>query len=275
MDRPVVPRSRRSARRLSAADTGRTAGDANDEALELRRLLPDVPHVQNADRVAAARKAVAEFGCRAIVLDDGFQHRRIARDFDIVLLDALAPFGFGTCLSAGHAPRADRGAAAGRRRRPFPRRLARPGPARGDLANRPRPCPRGPFAPRRSTPRGSLISAGGERMPLDEMWDQPVAALCGIGNPAGFRHTLEQCGCQACRIPRVPRPPSLYATDVRRLARWADGLDVSAVLCTCKDLVKLAVDRLGDKPLWAVRIEIEFLTGQAPLESRLRRLCSV
>ena len=80
---------------------GAQSGDANDEALELRRLLPDVPHIQNPDRVAAARQAVAEFGCRAIVLDDGFQHRRIGRDFDIVLLDALAPFGFGHVFPRG------------------------------------------------------------------------------------------------------------------------------------------------------------------------------
>ena len=120
----------------------------------------------------------------------------------------------------------------------------------------------------------SLISASGERMPLDEMWDQPVAALCGIGNPAGFRHTLEQCGCQIAGFREFPDHHRYTPCDLQRLARWADELDVSAVFCTCKDLVKLAVDRLGDKPLWAVRIEIEFLAGQAPLESRLRRLCS-
>ena len=52
----------------------------NDEALELEQKLPDVPHVQNPDRVAAARVAIEEFECQLILLDDAFQHRRIHRD---------------------------------------------------------------------------------------------------------------------------------------------------------------------------------------------------
>ena len=70
------------------------ADGKNDEALELEQALPGVPHVQNPDRVAAAREAIEQFGCQVILLDDGFQHRRLARDLDIVLLDASAPFGF-------------------------------------------------------------------------------------------------------------------------------------------------------------------------------------
>ena len=66
----------------------------NDEAMELHRSLPEVPHVQNPDRVAGAERAINEFGCQVVLLDDGFQHRRLARDLDIVLLDASAPFGF-------------------------------------------------------------------------------------------------------------------------------------------------------------------------------------
>ncbi len=82
--------------RVTIVSRGYKAGDGatNDEALELEQKLPDVPHVQNPDRVAAARMAIEEFEAQAIVLDDAFQHRRIARDLDIVLLDALAPFGF-------------------------------------------------------------------------------------------------------------------------------------------------------------------------------------
>ena len=67
---------------------------ANDEARELAWKLPDVPHVQDPDRVAAARRAIREFACQVLVLDDAFQHRRIGRNLDIVLLDALEPFGF-------------------------------------------------------------------------------------------------------------------------------------------------------------------------------------
>ena len=80
---------------------GSAAGEANDEALELRLLLPDVPHVQNPDRVAGGREAVEKYGAQLVLLDDGFQHRRIARDLDIVLLDALTPFGYGHVFPRG------------------------------------------------------------------------------------------------------------------------------------------------------------------------------
>ena len=66
----------------------------NDEARELEWKLPGVPHVQDPDRVAAAHRAIGEFGCEVLVLDDAFQHRRIGRDLDIVLLDALEPLGY-------------------------------------------------------------------------------------------------------------------------------------------------------------------------------------
>ncbi|HWA99925.1 MAG TPA: tetraacyldisaccharide 4'-kinase, partial [Pirellulales bacterium] len=77
------------------------AGARNDEALELEQRLPDVPHVQNADRAAAARMAIEEFEAQVIVLDDGFQHRRLARDLDIVLLDAADPWGSGYVFPRG------------------------------------------------------------------------------------------------------------------------------------------------------------------------------
>ena len=68
---------------------GARRGRPNDEAMELAARLPSVPHLQNADRVAAARQALASNPRQVLILDDAFQHRRIARDLDIVLLDAL------------------------------------------------------------------------------------------------------------------------------------------------------------------------------------------
>ena len=73
---------------------GAADGKHNDEALELAQSLPNVPHIQNRDRVAAAQQAIRDFKSQLILLDDGYQHRRLGRDLDIVLLDALEPFGF-------------------------------------------------------------------------------------------------------------------------------------------------------------------------------------
>ncbi len=80
---------------------GSQNGQPNDEARELAEQLPDVPHLQDADRVRGAQQAIAQHGAQVILLDDGFQHRRLHRDLDIVLVDALQPFGSEHLLPRG------------------------------------------------------------------------------------------------------------------------------------------------------------------------------
>ena len=80
---------------------GRAPGAAlNDEGLLLQRRLPWLLQEQDPDRVAAGKKLV-DRGADFVVLDDGFQHRRLHRDLDVVCLDARLPFSNGHCLPAG------------------------------------------------------------------------------------------------------------------------------------------------------------------------------
>ncbi len=92
---------------------GRGEADVNDEALELHSRLPDVPHVQDPDRVEAARIAVEELQTQLILMDDGFQHRRLHRDLNLVVIDATCPFGYGHLLPRRITARATDGPAAG------------------------------------------------------------------------------------------------------------------------------------------------------------------
>lgn len=94
----------RTERGLCALGPGDRAGDwrrIGDEPALLRQRLPGVPMVIAADRVAAAREAIRRFGAETLILDDGFQHRWLARDVDVVLLDALRPFDNGHLLPRG------------------------------------------------------------------------------------------------------------------------------------------------------------------------------
>jgi tetraacyldisaccharide 4'-kinase len=243
-------------------------GAANDEALELAQKLPDVPHVQNADRIAGAQQAIDERGCQAIVLDDGFQHRRIARDLDIALLDSLEPFGHEHVFPRGMLreplaglnradcivlTRADMLVPADRERIRKRARLLAP---RALLAE----CVHKPLA---------LVAASGAESPLVALRGNRVAAFCGIGNPAGFRHTLASCGYDVGLFREFADHHAYPKTDTGSLDDWARQAEVAAVICTHKDLVKINLDRLGDKPLWALRIGLEFLTGQPELQSQL------
>ena len=250
---------------------GTRHGSPNDEARELQWKLPGVPHVQNPDRVAAARSAIDEFHCRAIVLDDAFQHRRIGRDLDVVLLDALEPLGFGHVFPRGTL-------------REPPEGLSRAdivALSRADLLSAAerqrlhdqvsRYAPRAAWLEVAHAPR-ALVAADRTEQPLEWLAGQRVLAFCGIGNPAGFRHTLATCGCQVAGFHEFPDHHDFSDRDLELLAATAVGLDATALVCTQKDMVKLGVDRLGDRPLWAVRISLDILAGQDVLEARLAAL---
>jgi tetraacyldisaccharide 4'-kinase len=243
----------------------------NDEARQLRWLLPDVPHVENPDRVAAAQEAVRAFNSQVIVLDDAFQHRRIARDLDIVLLDALEPFGFDHVFPRGTL----REPIAGLRRAHVVvlTRADLIEAKQRDAIWRTVHChvPTAICAEAIHAPR-ELISADGKEMPLESLRGQSVAAFCGIGNPTGFRHTLEACDCRIAGFREFPDHHRYSPEDIDLLAKWSHELGVSALVCTCKDLVKLQTERIGSRPLWGIRIELEFRTGQDSFEARLETL---
>jgi tetraacyldisaccharide 4'-kinase len=250
---------------------GAAAGEPNDEARELAQALPEVPHVQNRDRVAAARVAIERFHPNILLLDDGFQHRRLARDLDIVLLDALEPFGFNHVFPRGTLreplaglararvvclSRAD--AVADAEREAIRRRVA-------ELAPKAVWCELAHVA-------CGLINSQGATQPLECLAGIRVVAFCGIGNPAGFRHTLATTGCEIADWREFPDHHTFTPIELESLCDMARACDAQLVVCTHKDLVKAPREKLGEVPLWAVTIEMRFLSGQDALEQILERI---
>ena len=72
-----------------------------DEPAMLAENCPGVRVIVNPDRVAGATEAIISYGAEILIMDDGFQHRRLARDLDIIAIDATQPFGYGKMLPAG------------------------------------------------------------------------------------------------------------------------------------------------------------------------------
>lgn len=250
---------------------GARHGGANDESLELAQKLPGVPHVLDRDRVRGARRAIEEFGCHVIVLDDAFQHRRIHRDLDIVLVDALEPFGFGHVFPRGTL----REPLAGWRRADIivlARAESVDAAARAAIrAQVARYAPTAIWAEASYVPQ-RLVAADGHEWPIAHLAGRRIAAFCGIGNPAGFRRSLAGLEYEVVAFREFADHFAYPPRDVEELARWADRLGVEGVVCTCKDLVKIG-DRYGAAtPLWALASRLEFLSGQAELEAALRRV---
>jgi tetraacyldisaccharide 4'-kinase len=92
-------------RMRSVSDEGGTQtairNTLTDEPAILAQTCPEAKIAMNPDRVAGAMEMVNMFGAEALVMDDGFQHRHLARDLDIVTIDATVPFGYGRLLPAG------------------------------------------------------------------------------------------------------------------------------------------------------------------------------
>lgn len=250
---------------------GAAEGHRNDEALELEQSLADVPHVQSPDRVAAARVAIDELETELIVADDAFQHRRLARDLEIVLIDALEPFGFGHVFPRGTLreplaglrraelvclTRADMVDEAERRRIEAAVRRQAPHVAWCEVAHAPT----------------ELLAASGNAKPLENLQGTPVAAFCGIGNPAGFRHTLAHCGAEVVGWREFPDHHEYTAEDLQSLGAWIASTGARTAVCTHKDLVKLQVGRIGNVPLWAVAVEMKVLSGEEQLAAALERV---
>jgi tetraacyldisaccharide 4'-kinase len=257
---------------------GAEQGGMNDEALELELALPDVPHLQNPDRAASATVAVEELASQLLVLDDGFQHRRLARDLEVVLLDATEPFGFDHVLPRGTLREPIDGL-----RRAQVIVLSRADMI-GALARevvRQRAmqyCPDAAWCEVEHRP-AALADTAGVCYPLSDAARQRVAAFCGIGNPAGFRHTLDSLGANVVAWREFPDHHAYTRADVEDLAEMAQRSGAELALCTRKDLVKLRVPTLGGAPLRAVGVELRFLCGEeevkaalAPLIDRARKI---
>jgi tetraacyldisaccharide 4'-kinase len=243
-------------------------GGLNDEALVLEDNLPDVPHLQGADRTALAATAVEELESEVLVLDDGFQHRRLERDFDLVLVDATNPWGHGHLLPRGllrEPPSSLRRADA-----VLLTRCDQVGPA--DLVRlRDRVARLAPSAILAEATHQPLELVNEEVARLERLRSQPVAAFCGLGNPDAFRRTLLDLGVSLSAFRTFPDHHAYTRADVADLAAWARQQPADVVLATTqKDLVKLRVRQLGERELWAVRVCFHVQEGQEALDRKLQ-----
>jgi tetraacyldisaccharide 4'-kinase len=253
---------------------GSTAG-RNDEALVLEENLPDVPHLQGADRVALAAMAVEELESEVLVLDDGFQHRRLARDLDLVLVDATEPWGYGHVFPRGMLREPQRGLC-----RAGLVLLTRcdqiDGPRRAEL--RDTVARLAPGVPVAETSHGpvALVNSEQRTAPVQDVAERPVAAFCGIGNPEAFRRTLIVLGARVGAFRTFSDHHAYSRADVEDLSIWArQQAEGCMMLTTQKDLVKLGLNRLGGRELWAVRIQLCFQSGRDAVDRELREVAGV
>lgn len=232
-----------------------TPAESGDEPYLLAtKLLGSAAVVCNADRISAGRYAIETLGADCFVLDDGFQHLRLARDFNIVTIDATNPWGGGQLLPYG------------RLREPLSGLIradcvvltrcdqaenldALHAEIRSLIRDNPTPIFDSSMKPLRS-----LLPAG------------PVAAFCAVGNPAAFFNQLKNADYNVVLEKSFTDHHAFTQNDVDELIRAATRAGATSLITTAKDAVKLR--SLHFSMPWHV-FEIEISIEDEPAFSEL------
>lgn len=232
--------------------------EAGDEAYLMAETLRRVTIIKGRDRFKAgiaaldnAQLAIVNLQAPALfILDDGFQHWKLHRDVDVLLIDATNPFGNGKLFPEGIMREPF---SAMKRAHIFVITKADMA-ARGAITaitgkikqfNRDAPIFTASHKP------AGLITASGEIRDLDSLRNKRIYAFSGIANPAYFQSTLTSSGGQITGARKFRDHYAYKQKDLDEMRREAQGLEI---ITTEKDLVKLRGLNMPDN-LSALRIE--------------------
>jgi tetraacyldisaccharide 4'-kinase len=230
-----------------------------DEHFMLRQQLPDIIVEANPSRVAGAASVVQSHpDVTVFLLDDGFQHRMIRRDFDLVLIDESNPFGFNHVLPRGLLREPMAGLS-----RAHALLLTHVEQAE-DFTIEPTLRKFNPTAPiyRSRHVHAGFVDRDGQIEPATALAGRKVMTFCGIGNPAGFDRQVAGSGAAHVGSHWFSDHHNYVAADLAMLRRRAAELGAELLITTEKDWVKLkAFDSTAEPPVWRAQLAIEFHPG--------------
>lgn len=251
---------------------GAEGQDEGDEQLVITRAAPSVVYVADPDRRRGAARALERDAADVIILDDGFQHRRLARDLDIVLIDATRPFGFGYLLPRGLL----REPADGLSRCDLiiltRCDLVEPGELERIESAIRRHAPHQPLVRALHAP-ADLVSLAADARRTRKSIDQPVYLMSAIGNPEALAESVKSLGISVCGASVFDDHHRYCIEDLQRVCRLASSAGAGVIITTEKDAVKLS--RIAfDWPIevWVLRITVKYLDGgDKVIDDALRR----
>lgn len=241
-------------------------GDAGDEPYLIARRCPGAVVAVGADRAALGRWVLRQQPIDCLILDDGFQHRALARDCDVVLLDAMDASGLDAMVPAGRLREPLQGI-----RRATAVVVTRADSAQDVDAVRSRVAGvRSPdAAPIDVRFRADgLVSVGSSAQhAVDWAIGKRVWLVSGIGNSQAFRRLAMDLGMQVLGETAYRDHHAYGAEDVTRLRTQAARTGAELVVTTEKDAGKVAPLLADDDPWWALRIRADVVRGEALLRN--------
>jgi tetraacyldisaccharide 4'-kinase len=230
----------------------------SDEVRLIADRVPDALLVVSPDKVLGAKQAV-EQGAEVVILDDGFQHRRLHRDLDIAVVDARAPFGNGFQLPLGGLRESPAGLARAdvvvlthtetMEQSDVTAAVVRLRAFRRDV----------PVVRAQHRPLGVRSVTADTLDPASHLAGLDVFLFCGIASPEGFRDTVEALGA---RVQGLMAFGDHHAFTAHDLAAVRSEARTARLLCTEKDAGKLG-QIPGTDDVLCLAIELE-LDGELP-----------
>ena len=259
----------------------------NDEARELKIRFPNVPHFLGSKRVVVARELLKRCpNVDAIILDDAFQHRRLERDLNIVLLDALNPFGGSRIVPAGYLRESmtslkranvvvlSRADLIPNEERNVIRQIATryaPNALWCEITQRPSQVFY--YDASLNLKREYVLRATDYETWLQQNANTNFFAFCGLGAPSGFQKSLENQRLSLTAFETFPDHCSYNDKDFEFLTQKAAQTKANAFITTMKDFVKLEkLARISSLPIFAIQIEVEFISGEEQFDLTLQKL---
>lgn len=243
------------------------ARDGGDEPVLLAERLPGVPVVVGESRYEAGAVAVGSCGAGALVIDDGFQHRTLAKDLEIVAVAGGDPWGNGRLFPRGAL------------REPLSA-LRRANVV--VVSNPPTPAAASAVAQtlRHAGSRATIVSGYFRPSALrlsdsvpgaapEEVAGRKVLALAGLAAPGGFVATAERLGAVVAELMDFPDHHWYTAGDLARVDARAREVGAEAVLTTEKDWVRLREVARGDMPFWVLSVRLDMDADGAALVQTL------
>jgi len=232
---------------------GRDVQLCGDEPCLLKENLTEAMVIVGRDRARSALLA-KERGADLVILDDGMQHRRVARDFEVVVVDGKDPFGQGKFLPAGFLR--ENGKALGRADLIVVNHSEGTAEVKEQLSS----FSKAPMAATQMKIRVAFDLATSEKVHLR---GQKVAAFCGIANPKRFVETLEKEGAEVVDILVCPDHKSADPAALKKFSEHCRGLGAKTLVCTEKDKVKILDTTLACLPIAWVQAELTFVDDES------------
>lgn len=245
-------------------------GESGDEPFLMANRLKGVPIVVGKDRVEAGRTAIDRFRPDVIILDDAFQHQRLERDLNILLLDAQAPFGNGFLLPRGvlrepvqSIQRAD--AIIFTRCREMPPTyysdIARKTDLQAIFSAYHRPVIRCVLPPLHSIDADALM-----HMPdgiIDHLSGRRLFAFSGLARNDSFWKSIDELGGQMCGKMAFDDHYAYHASDIDTIVHMAQKAGSDSIVTTEKDFVRLPKETTLPMDLIVLGVSIDFKEHQA------------